>query len=164
MQKIIQIVFIASAVTLASCGAKTENGNSAVTEKRAKLDELKKQQVTIVTQITALEKEIAKLDPASAKEEKAKLVTIQPLAPETFTHYIDLQGKVESENISYVTPRGAGGQIKELFVKRGDNVSKGQLLLKLDDAIARQSVVAAEQGIQTLKVQLDFAKNLYQKH
>ena len=163
MQKIIQIVFIASAFTLASCGAKTENGNSAVTEKRAKLDELKKQQVTIVTQITALEKEIAKLDPASAKEEKAKLVTIQPLSPETFTHYIDLQGKVESENISYVTPRGAGGQIKELFVKRGDNVSKGQLLLKLDDAIARQSVVAAEQGIQTLKVQLDFAKNLYQK-
>jgi RND family efflux transporter MFP subunit len=163
MQKIIQIVFIASAVTLASCGAKTDNSNAAVTEKKAKLEQLKKQQAAVSADITKLETELALLDPASAKEEKSKLVTITPITPVTFTHYIDLQGKIESENISFVTPRGGGGQVKELLVKRGDNVVKGQLLLKLDDAIAKQSVVAAEQGIETLKVQQAFAKNLYQK-
>ncbi len=163
MQKIIQIVFIASAVTLASCGAKTESGSASLTEKKAKLEQLKKQQTTVTAEITKLESEIAVLDPSSAKEEKSKLVIITPIAPETFTHYIDLQGKIESDNISYITPRGAGGQVKVLLVKRGDNVSKGQLLLQLDDAIAKQSVVAAEQGIETLKVQLAFAKNLYQK-
>ncbi len=163
MQKFIQIIFIASAVTLASCGQKEDNSSAAVKEKKAKLEELKKQQQTVGADITKLEAEIAKLDPAAAKEEKSKFVTVAPVTPQNFTHYIDLQGKVESENISYVTPRGGPGQVKALYVKRGDNVSKGQILAKLDDAIAKQSVIAAEQGIETIKTQLAFAKNLYQK-
>lgn len=163
MQKLLQIIFIASAVTLASCGQKADNSPAAVKEKKAKLEELKKQQQTVSADITKLEAEIAKLDPAAAKEEKAKFVTVTPVAPQNFTHYIDLQGKVESDNISYVTPRGGPGQIKALYIKRGDNVSKGQIIAKLDDAIAKQSVVAAEQGIETIKTQLAFAKNLYQK-
>ena len=162
MQKIIQIIFISSAITLAACGTKTEN-SGAITEKKAKLEELKKQQASVNSEISKLETEIAKLDPAAAKEEKAKLVSLTAIAPETFTHYIDLQGKVESENISFISPRGGGGQVKAIFVKRGDNVAKGQLLLKLDDAIAKQSVAAAEQGIESIKTQLAFAKNLYQK-
>jgi RND family efflux transporter MFP subunit len=40
---------------------------------------------------------------------------------------------------------------------------KSKLLLKLDDAIQRQAVIAAEQGLETLKTQLSFAKTLYQK-
>jgi len=163
MQKFIQIVFIASAVTLASCGTKTDNSTGAVKEKKAKLEDLKKQQATVTAEITKLEKEIAVIDPSAAKEEKAKLVSVTPIAPETFTHYIDLQGKIESENISYITPRGGPGQIKELLIKRGDNVAKGQLILKLDDAIAQQSVIAGRQGIENIKVQQAFAKNLYQK-
>ena len=163
MQKFIQIIFIASAVTLASCGAKSGNKNGDLAEKKTKLEELKKQQLTIAASIGDLEKEIAKLDPAAAKEEKAKLVSLTTIAPETFSHYIDLQGKVESENISFISPRGQGGQVKAIFVKRGEYVNKGQLLLQLDDAIAKQSVVAAERGIETIKSQLAFAKNIYQK-
>jgi RND family efflux transporter MFP subunit len=85
------------------------------------------------------------------------------LAAQTFNHFIDLQGKIESESVSYVTARGGGGQVKGLFVKRGDVVAKGKLLLKLDDAIQRQALIAAEQGLETLKTQLSFAKTLYQK-
>lgn len=163
MQKIIHILFISSVVTLASCGSGSEKSASALTEKKAKLEELKKQQSTLSTEISTLEQEIAKLDPAAARDEKTKLVSIAAITPENFTHFIDLQGKVESENISYISPRGQGGQVKALFVKRGDNVAKGQLLLQLDDAIAKQSLVAAQQGIETIKSQLAFAKNLYQK-
>ena len=162
MQKIIQVIVVATAaMTLAACGGKKEAG--ALGEKKAKLEELRKQQTTLSTDIEKLEKEIAAIDPALAKEEKPKLVTLATVAPETFSHFIDLQGKIESENISYVTPRGGGGQVKAIYVKRGDMVSKGQLLLKLDDAIAKQSVTTAEQGLETLKTQLAFAKNLYQK-
>ena len=163
MQKYLPIIFMATAIAFASCGNKQENPNAAITEKKAKLAELKKQQDKVAADITNLEKELAKLDPASAKEDKAKLVSTEAITPANFSHFIDLQGKVESENISYITPRGMGGQVKALLVKRGDVVSKGQLLLKLDDAIAKQSVVAAEQGIETIKVQLAFAKNIYQK-
>lgn len=163
MQKIIHILFISSVVTLASCGGSSEKNASTLPEKKAKLEELKKQQSTLATEISTLEQDIAKLDPAAARDEKTKLVSIAAITPENFTHYIDLQGKVESENISYISPRGQGGQVKALYVKRGDNVAKGQLLLQLDDAIAKQSLVAAQQGIETIKTQLAFARNLYQK-
>ncbi|WP_133473666.1 efflux RND transporter periplasmic adaptor subunit [Sediminibacterium goheungense] len=161
MQKIFSIVVLTSAVFLASCGG--SEGTGAAAEQKAKLTELKKQKEGIEAEIKKLEAAIAKLDPAFAKPENAKLVAFTAIAPETFTHYIDLQGKIESENISYVTPRGGGGQVKAVYIKRGDVVKKGQLVLKLDDALQRQSVLAAEKGLETLKTQLSFAKTLYQK-
>lgn len=163
MQKIIPIILIASAVTLASCGAKSSDTSGTVGAKKTQLESLKKQRDGISNQISSLEQEIAKLDPSSVAEANAKLVSTVAVATESFSHFIDLQGKIESENISFVTPRGGGGQVKALYIKRGDLVNKGQLILKLDDAIQRQSVIAAEQGLETLKTQLSFAKTLYQK-
>ena len=149
-------------VTLAACGSKKDS-NVALTEKKTKLEELKKQQSKLENDITALEKEIAVLDTSSAKSEKTKLVVLTPVVVAPFTHYIDLQGKVEAVNISYVTPRNGGGQVKELFVKKGDVVSKGQLLLKLDNTIALRNLQFAQKNIQSLKTQLDFANTLYEK-
>ncbi|NCT94359.1 MAG: efflux RND transporter periplasmic adaptor subunit [Chitinophagaceae bacterium] len=164
MQKILAIVTLAATVGLASCGSSSaDQKGGAVAEKNKQLAELKKQRDELSTKITGLEQEILKLDPNAAKAANAKLVTLGAIAPETFTHYIDLQGKVESENISYITPRGQGGQVKALLIKRGDVVAKGQLILKLDDALQRQALIAAEQGLETLKTQLSFAKTLYQK-
>jgi len=157
MQHINKIMLFAALVAITACGG------SDVTKKKAELEKLKKQQADVTTSIATLEAEIAKLDPASVKAAQTKLVSIAPIAAENFTHYIDLQGKIEAVNISYVTPRNGGGQVKAVFVKKGDAVKKGQLLLQLDNAIAKQSLVAAEQGIQTLKTQLSFAKTIYQK-
>jgi multidrug efflux pump subunit AcrA (membrane-fusion protein) len=47
-------------------------------------------------------------------------------------------------------------QIKEIHVQRGDNVRKGQLLLKLDDAVILQQM----EGIKT---QLAYAQNIYNR-
>jgi membrane fusion protein (multidrug efflux system) len=41
---------------------------------------------------------------------------------------------VDAENISYISPRLGPGQVRGLCEK-GDYVKKGQLLVKLDDAI-----------------------------
>jgi len=158
MQRTITISMLAMLVLLlAACGSSSKNENASLTDKKAELQKLKDQQ-------KKLEDQIAKMDTASAKAEKAKLVTLAPITPETFTHYIDLQGKIESQNISYIAPRnGTGGVVKAVYVKRGDKVRKGQPLLKLDDAIARQSLIAAEQGLETIKTQLAYAQNLYQR-
>jgi len=164
MKKLVSISLLSILLIATSCGKTKSNDSEAVTKKKTELADLKKQQDNLLIQIGKLEKEIAKLDPAFAKAENAKLVSVDaPISYQPFNHYIDLQGKVESENISFVTPRGAPGQVKQIFVKRGDYVNKGQLLLKLDDAIARQSLISAEQGVETMKGQLNFARNIYQK-
>jgi len=146
-----------SVLAVTSCGSSSKDANATLTDKKVELQKLKDQQ-------KKLEDEIAKVDTAAGKAEKAKLVTLATIGPESFTHYIDLQGKIESQNISYIAPRnGTGGVVREVYVKKGDKVRKGQTLLKLDDAITKQNVVNAEQALQTLKTQLAFTQNLYQK-
>lgn len=56
-----------------------------------------------------------------------------------------------------------GGQVKAVYVKQGQHVNKGQLLLRLDDAIARQQVAAVRQQTEGIKTQLALAKNVYER-
>jgi len=157
MQKIVNIVLFGSALFLASCGAKSDAAKGGdLAAKKAQLEELKKQQIELGTKIAALEAEIVKLDP-SLKPEKTKLVSVSAVKPENFIHYIDLQGTVDAEDISYVAPRnGQGGLVKAIHVKQGDYVKKGQLLLKLDDAVYLKN-------LQQAQTQLKYAEDLYRR-
>jgi RND family efflux transporter MFP subunit len=152
MHKILTVVVIGS-LLLSSCGSGSQK-NESLEEKNARLVSLKSQQDKLDKDITALEAEIVKADPSSTVAQKAKLVTLTPLAPTSFTHSIDLQGNVDAVNTSYVSPRGNGGVVRNVYVIKGDAVKQGQLLLKLDDVIQRQQLANAQ-------TQLAYAKDLY---
>jgi len=124
--------------------------------KKAQLTALKDQQDKLTKQISSLEDEIGKSDTTSGTKEKAKLVALTALTPTSFTHYIDLQGNVEAENSSFISPRATGGVVRQVNVKQGDHVNKGQVLLKLDDAVQRQQVTNAQ-------TQVAYAKDIYQR-
>lgn len=157
MSKILTALTISTTLLLAACGSTTDKGgDNSLAGKKARLATLKDQQEKLSKQISDLETEIGSADTAAGSKEKAKLVALTALAPTSFTHYIDLQGDVEAENMSYIAPNGQGGVVRQVYVKQGDHVSKGQLLLKLDDALQRQQVVNAQ-------TQLSFAKDLYQR-
>jgi membrane fusion protein (multidrug efflux system) len=146
---------------MVSCGG--NNKNAELDKKKEALEKLKKDQAENTAEIKKLEQELATLDTTNKKADKAKLVILDTVKVESFTHYIDLQGKVDADNISYISPRGAGGQVRAVYVKEGEFVRKGQLLLKLDDAIIRQNVVAAKQGLAGVRNQLELAKSVYQR-
>lgn len=161
MQSFIKLTFLsASILFLVSCGG---TNNNDLKERKEKLEKLKKEQSQTTAEIKKLELEISKLDTANDKAEKAKLVVLDTVQNENFTHYIDLQGRVDAENISYISPRGTGGQVRAVYVKEGQFVKKGQLLLKLDDVILRQNVVAARQGLAGTKNQLELARSVYER-
>src|SRR4051812_4913642 len=162
MYSIIKLSFLSAiALSILSCGGET--GNKDLAQRKVKLEKLKKQQTQTTAEIKELEIEISKLDTAAAKVEKAKLVVLDTVQHQSFTHYIDLQGRVDAENTSYISPRGTGGQVRAVYVKKGQFVKKGQLLLKLDDAVIRQNVVAATQGLAATKNQLELARSVYQR-
>jgi RND family efflux transporter MFP subunit len=153
MNKIFLSALITGTVFFMSCG---QTGDT-VAKQKAELQKLKDQQADLTTKIQKLEVTLGSVDSSSAKKEKTKLVAFQPVAPAAFTHFIELQGKIDALNIALVTPRnGTGGQVKEIHVKKGDMVKKGQLLLKLDDVVLQQQLSTANQ-------QLAFAKNLYER-
>ena len=160
MQKISQIIFISASITLAACGAKQQD---SLAGKKTELEKLQKQQIETADKIKQLQTDIAKLDTSATKNDIAKLVSTTALTTQNFTNYIDLQGRIDADNISYVTPRLGGGQVKELLVKKGDFVKKGQLLVKLDNAVIKKSYTAAKQSLETIKTQLNFAKDIYNR-
>lgn len=142
-------------LVMASCGGGSKESDSSLAGKKAQLEAFKKQQAEITGKIQQLEQEILKLDPSS-QPEKIKMVGITVIEKRDFAHYIDLQGRITTESMYYVSPRGMGGQVRAVYVKQGDRVKKGQLLLKLDDAIIQQN-------IRQLENQLAFAKNIYER-
>ena len=154
MKNILYLIILSFAIGGCGSGDSASTG-TALEVKTAALDSLKSQQIVLANQIAALEAEIVVLDPSRAI--KPKLVAIAEIAPEGFDAYINLQGVVSSENISYVAPRnGVGGYVKELHVREGQYVKKGQLILKLDDQVLRQSIKASQ-------TQLRFAQDLYER-
>ncbi len=146
---------------LAACSRSVKNDNALLNDKKAKLEKLKNEKSKTDAEIQQLQAEIAKMDSSATTNEK--LVTVMPVTRQDFKHYIDLLGKVDAENSAYISPRMGPAQVKAVYVKQGQFVKKGQLLLKLDDAIMRQSVVAARQQLEGIKTQLSYAKNIAQR-
>jgi RND family efflux transporter MFP subunit len=141
----------------ASCGNAKKDKEGTLNDKKAQLEQLRKEQRDLAAKIDALEKEVGTADPATAAALNAKLVTLSPVQPADFVHYVDLQGRVDATNISYVAPpNGQGGVVKALYVKQGDAVRKGQVLARLDDQMIRQQ-------IEPLRVQLTTAEDTYKR-
>ena len=164
MKKIAQISIAAILILfIESCGNGSKDESAGITDKKAELAKLKATQLKTDEDIRKLQAELEKLDSNTANAAKIKLVSVAPVTTQDFKHFIDLKGQVDAENISYISPRGMPGQVKAVYVQHGQQVKKGQLLLKLDDAIFRQQVVAARQSLEIIKTQLSFEKNLYQR-
>ncbi len=161
-------LIITAAIILLSCGSSKKDGEAAINDIKAKLEKEKKEKATNEADIKKLEADLLRLDTNTANAAKIKLVSVMAVTAQKFEHFIDLQGRVDAENISYIAPRSTGmaaggGVVKAVYVKQGQYVKKGQLLLKLDDAIIRQGIVAAQKQMEVTKTQLAFAKNVYQR-
>ena len=171
MNNILKISFaVVIAVTLVACGAGAKDKKGGVGDLKVKLEKLKKEKSSLDADIRKLEDEIVKADPTAAQQVK-KLVSVDTLRIQDFVHYIELQGKIGTDGVAYVSPTGQGGLVKAIYVKTGQKVSKGQVVVKLDDAIARQGVVAAQQGVVgaqqqagQIKARLDQAQTIYTKY
>ena len=121
-------------------------------DKKAELEALKKEQAELQSKITALEAEIGKTDTTAAK---TLMVGVEPVAPQPFRNYIEIQGKVDAdENVTLSAEMG--GTVTKINVKVGDEVRKGQVLAETDN----QAIL---QGMQELQTQLDLANTMYQK-
>ncbi len=154
---------LAALLILSACGGSKKDESATLTEKKTTLEKLKKEKSSQEAEIKKLEEDLAKSDTGANKTVVAKLVATAPVGTQDFKHYIELRGKVDADNISYISPRMGPAQVKALYVRQGQTVKKGQLLLKLDDAIARQQVAASRQASEGTRTQLAYAKNIAQR-
>ncbi|MCX6274241.1 MAG: efflux RND transporter periplasmic adaptor subunit [Bacteroidetes bacterium] len=145
MKKIIALFLVASVVI--SCG------KSGSTDKKSELENLKKQQAELKEKINKLESEIALTD--TSKDEKGKMIAVTSLEAKPFMHYIEVQAKVEGDEDVSLSPE-MPGSVTAVLVKAGDKVSKGQVLVTLDDR-------AISQQLESMKSQVDMAVTLFNR-
>ncbi len=118
----------------------------------------------ILKQITMQKNKIVKIDKKiialenkmTAKDQKKLLpVAVKEMQNEQFDHYIIAFGEVEAKNYAMISPE-MNGRIEKIYVKKGQRVSKGSLLVIL-------STDALDKQIAGVKSNLDFATTTYNK-
>lgn len=145
---------IAIAGVLAACSAATPD------DKKAQLEQLKKQEKDISKQIQQLETEIAQENPDSTTTVKSKEVTVTELAPRKFDHYVQTQGSVDAEDNILVSAKSPG-VVTAVYVKEGQQVSKGQVLAQIDNSVIIRSIEAQKAQLELAKTVFERQKNLW---
>ncbi|TPE45339.1 efflux RND transporter periplasmic adaptor subunit [Pontibacter mangrovi] len=147
MNRIIAIAFFACTLSLAACNGKED--------KEAQLAKLKEQQTDLKEQIAELEAELKAEGKTVAAQKKTVPVSVMALEPDTFRHFLEVQGRVDFTQNVMVSAK-VPGVLTSVRVERGDRVSKGQTMATIDAQVL-------EQNIAELKTRLDLAKIAYEK-
>lgn len=131
-------------------------------DKKVQLEGLIKKQTELAAQIKTLQAEVDALD-TTKKEVKTKMVKVAQLKAQTFNHFVEIQGKVETDKnviVSAETP----GIITNIFVKQGDRVRKGQSLAEIDAALIRKSIDQLKSGLELATTVFEKQERLWKEN
>jgi RND family efflux transporter MFP subunit len=148
MKNNIGVLALTIAVSFSACQ------NHAGT-KEEQLAELKKKQSELQSQIAALESDLKAQGKLQEKAAPAVPVTVESLEPQTFSHYLETQGRIDFDQNVGVSAK-VPGVLTSVRVERGDRVSKGQTLATIDASVLEQSMAE-------LKTGWDLANTMYEK-
>lgn len=149
-----KVVFILSSIALVACGAPEEVGTTD--ELKAKKEALVSSRDSISALISEVELQLAALDSNKVYD----VVTSKPVEPSMFLHYFDVFGMVEADkSINLYTT--ASGTVKKIYVKNGQSVKKGQLLLSLDTDIMMSSLAELQTGLELAKTVFEKQQRLW---
>lgn len=147
---------ILSLVIIVSCGPKeksiediVENGSKA--ELNQKREELNTSMRKLNSQIKTLDKKLTDFEDTS----KYALVEALSLVPKDFNHYVTVQGDVTTDQNIMIYPEFSG-VLKDIYVKEGDQVKKGQKLAKIDDG-------GQSSQLEEMKAQRELAKTIFER-
>jgi len=142
-----------------TAGLLTSCGEEKAQDPAGRLKELQAEQARIGAEIQKLQKELrqsgSKTADNTAANTKTKVVQALTLEEGPFRTWVEVQGTVDARQSIEVTAESMG-VVRNIKVKEGQKVTKGQILAELDQTVLLQS-------IEEIKGQLDFAKQLYTK-
>jgi len=139
MKKVVAIIILSVFFGACSSEKSSEDIKNEIFEYKEKIKLLEKQ---LQNENVISNSKLVKVKFVEAKKNKIK-------------HSFTVTGGVRAENMAYISPE-MNGQIKHIYVKEGQYVKKGQLLVALNSEVIQNSV-------RELKTGLEFAKVMYEK-
>ena len=146
-----------SIILIISCGPK----NSKSTEEILATNDytlIQKRKGEIKTQINDLKFELNRLDNVLEKIDTDKnlfLVSAIKLKNKNFSHYLNFQGSLDTDQNVVIYPE-LPGLLKNIYVKQGDKVKKGQIIAKISDN-------GLTDQLEQLKLQRNLAKTTFER-
>ena len=147
IKKMKKLIYIPALLLLAAC--------SKPKDKKAELADLKKQQSELNEKIAKLQSEIGTTDAVKTLD-----VSVYKIETGSFSNYVEVQGKIDAEENVTAYPQ-AQGTITAIYVKAGQRVSKGQLLVQLDNSILKQQLAQGEAQVDLMSTLYERQKNLW---
>ncbi len=146
MKKLVTII-TALLIVLASCHKANDNSPEQIRKKIAYYK----------TKISKYQQKIKQLEQQLPETQKLTAVPVHVtiVKPGKFQHYLEVTAQIQPIEDAFVNPK-TNGEVKKIYVKEGDYVQKGQLLVELDDQIIKNNIAQ-------IKTQLELADSLYQK-
>lgn len=154
MKKILSLITIL--IFLISCGEKAESVDAILNSEnlsdiKAKRNELNQKHRELKADIDRLDEYIH----SQEREDRPVLITAQIAEGSEFKHYIEVQGNVDTDQ-NLVLIGEFSGVLTDVYVKEGQQVSKGQLLAKIEDGGLSSQV--AQQETQLALAQTTFER------
>jgi RND family efflux transporter MFP subunit len=161
MKKILSITVLT--LLLVACSGENKTGNldeviqsNDLAKIKSTRESVHKEYEKLVADLAKLDKAIAVLDP----NKKNPLVQTITLKDTLFTHYIEIQGNVDTKENIMISPEYSG-ILTQVNVKAGQRVSKGQVLARIDDGGMSSQLAQAETQLALAKTTFEKQKNLW---
>jgi len=122
--------------------------------KLAELEGLKAEQAELTESITKLQKEIDALGGAD-ENLRFKNVAVSKIENSDFTHYIEIQGKVDADQNIGISAK-MPGTITKVYARVGQSVGAGTVLAEMDNETIKLGIAELESG-------LSLATTMFQK-
>lgn len=151
-----KILIILTTILLVSCGGKEPTVDELIAQGDAKA--IAAMKTSLNTQKGEIEQAIEKIQKYQNEHGDKPIntqVSTMNVKDTVFTHYVELQGSVDTKQNITIMPEMAG-LLTQVYVKEGQNVSAGQVLAKIDDG-------GLSQQIQQMQVQEQLAKTTFER-
>ncbi len=143
-----KILYIPAMLFLAACSNQPK-------DKKAELADLQKQQADLTSKIAKLQAETGSTNSTEAAD-----VSTMEIKTSAFTNYVQIQGKIDAQDNVTAYPQ-APGTIVAITARPGQHVSKGQVLVQLDNNVLKQSIAQAQAQVSLLNTLFQRQKNLW---
>ena len=160
MKKIYTILL--ASLILSACGNKKEVSvdeiiaSNDVEKIKSKKADLEAKEYELSLEIEKLNDKLDDLD----EDKNIPLITTFKVEEKIFNHFIELQGSVQTKQNVLIYPE-MPGILQSVYVKEGQNVTKGQILATIDDGGMSQQLAQLEANTQLAKTTYERQKRLW---
>ena len=157
MKKTLIIFIIVSIVSCENIPTlKTVLESNDMEQIKLKRKEIAASQQDLVNKLQIIDNKLEELN----TNPQLPIVKVVTVSSERFDHFVQVQGSVKSDELINIFPEFSG-VIKNIYVKSGDIVKKGQPLIKIDDGGLKEQLSQLEIRFELTKTTFERQKRLW---